>query len=207
MFQPFVRPPRFAEVELSTRLASIRITPSDAGIVIPMLDGGKVSQTEPLPEGASLSRASQEIALSYSAATEEDSRLAGMVEAMCRGGELVPLTIWSVVSDYWPITATLRTSWPLSRRSAPTPPDVHSGRVLHADGTKTDLTLISGTPSAGQIAIADGIATTDDLTAYAGAFLEVRYYPIYMIASVSRTEEASEPGSLAFELTLQEWLP
>jgi hypothetical protein len=206
MFQPFVRPPRFAGFDLSARLASHRKAPEDSGIAIEMLDGGKVFQSEPLPVGASLSRSSEEFSVSFSAATEEDSRLAGLIAARCKE-EPQELIAWNVVSDYWPITATLRTSWPLSRRSAPTPPDVHSGRVLHADGTKTDLTLISGAPTAGQIAIADSLATTDDLTAYAGAFLEVRYYPIYMIASVSRTEEASEPGSLAFELTLQEWLP
>lgn len=202
---PFVRPPRFAGINLSSRLASVRISPIDSGILIPMLDGGAVFQTTPLPDGASLSRATEEIALTFSAATEEDSRLAGFLAAKCRL-EPQELICWDVFSDYWPITATVRTSWAMSRRSAPLPPDVHSGRVLHADGTMTNLTLIAGSPGTGEVAVLGSVATTADLTAYAGGMLEVRYYPIRMIAGVNRTQDASEPGVLNFELTLQEWL-
>lgn len=204
-FAPFERAPRFAGIDLSGRLTSVRISPTDSGILIPMLDGGAVFQTTPLPDGASLSRATEEIALSFSAVTEEDARLAQFLAAKCR---LDPqeLIVWDVFSDFWPITATLRTSWPLSRPSAATPPDVHSGRIVAADGTVTALTLITGTPGAGQIAISGDVATTADLTAAAGGMLEVRYYPIRLIAGVNRTQDSSEPGSLSFELTLQEWL-
>lgn len=203
---PFMRPPTFAGIALSGCLASIRIDPVEAGIALPMLDGGRVFQVEPLPANASLARAEQEITLAYAAATEEDSRLADMLAALCRQ-DPQPIVIWDVISDYWRIGAEARTTWPLSRGSAPTPPSVHSGEIIAADGSRTALTLVGGAPGSGDIMIADGVATTADLSAQAGGIVEVRYYPIRMIGGVTRSQDSSETGLMSFELTLREWLP
>lgn len=204
-FAPFTRAPIFAGIPLSGRLSSLRVTPADAGISILMLDGGAVFQAAALPDGASLSRAAQEIELSYVAATEEDSRIAGWISAKCRE-DVQPLTLWDVASDYWPITAAPRLTWALSRDSASLPPDVHSGEILRPDGTRTALTLVMGAPSTGQIAVSGRVATTPDLSADAGAMLHVRYYPIRWVATVSQSIDAQEPGSLSFDLTFGEWL-
>jgi len=204
-FRPAVRPPTIAGMTLSGCLATIRAAEVDAGIAIPMLDGGSVAQVEPLPEGASFSRAPSEITLTYAAATEDDSRIADLLGALCREAPQ-PAILWNVVSDYWRIGAAARTSWPLSRDSAPTPPDLHSGEIMAADGTRTALTLVSGTPGAGQIGVSGGTATTPDLSAQAGGLLCVRYYPIYMVAGVTRGSDYSEAGLLSFELTLREFL-
>lgn len=205
-FAPYERAPRIAGRDLSGRFGDVRITPVDAGIGLEMLDRGSVFQVEPARAGASLSRAPEEITISFSAVTEEDARLAGLIAASCRNS-VQELILWDVFSDYWPITATLRTAWAMSRRSAPTPPDVHSGRILATDGSSvTNLTLVLGTPAAGEIAVAGTTATTDDLTASAGGLLEVRYYPIRMVQGVGFTSEAAEAGSLRFEMTFREWL-
>lgn len=204
-FSPFVRPPVFAGIALSNRLASIRIDPVPAGVEIPMLDGGSVSQVEPQPEGASLSRATQEVTLGFSAATEGDSRLAGYLAALCREGPQ-SCVLWNVHSDYWRIGAETRTSWTLSRDSAPTPPDVHSGEIIGADGSVTSLTLVGGAPGAGEISISGSTATTANLAASSGSLLHVRYYPVFQVVSVLRSQDYAESGNLAFELTLREWL-
>jgi len=205
-YAPFARPPLFAGRPLSSRLATIRIDPAPSGIELPMLDGGSVFQVELLPADASLSRASSEITLTYAAATEEDSRAADLLGALCRE-DVQPVILWDVFSDYWRIGGTTRTSWGLSRESAPAPPDVHSGEIIAPDGSITALTLVSGTPDSGEIAVSGSTATTADLSGLAGSLLHVRYYPVRYVASITRSQDYSEAGLMTFDLTFREWLP
>lgn len=206
-YQPFALPPRLAGFDLSRRLRSVSARSADAGLPIAMLDGGTVVQVQPMSPLYSSSFGAQVFDLEFSAASREDVDAIARLHALCRIGA-PELLLWDVLEDIYLIGSTARTAWPLSRSSAALAPEVSSGRILHADGTVTDLTLVSASPTGTEIAIDTDEATTDDLSAYVGDLLSVRYYPVRLVAASELSEAVSgSDHDYTVTLTLSEHLP
>lgn len=206
-YAPFRLAPRLAGVDLSRLLRSIGTRPSPAGVGIDMLDGGTVYQRQPMATGAAATRSAVEIDLEFSVATRDDLDTIRRMHQLCRM-DAQTLTLWDIQEDVWMISGALVTSWSLSRDAEPLPPETPSGRLIDASGAETMLTLVAGTPSAGEIAVAVDSATTADLTASAGSLLCVRYYPRRLVLA-SELEEAlaGSDHDLTARLTLREHLP